>query len=163
MINLRNREVCYLTEEQHRRTMCFLELFLNCSSMKGRHVCTSWLLSSWVRLSARGTGAGSPRGVPPMTFVLTELNVTLLGLEFRSQPLTLLANNKVKLPGAQLVVWGFSDGVGLHWAVAPFWIQECVYLCICFLWRRQWHPTPVLLPGKSHGGRSLVGCPPWGR
>ena len=30
------------------------------------------------------------------------------------------------------------------------------------LWRRQWHPTPVLLPGKSHGWRSLVGCRPWG-
>ena len=29
--------------------------------------------------------------------------------------------------------------------------------------RRQWHPTPVLLPGKSHGQRSLVGCSPWGR
>ena len=29
--------------------------------------------------------------------------------------------------------------------------------------RRQWHPTPVLLPGKYHGRRSLVGCSPWGR
>ena len=28
--------------------------------------------------------------------------------------------------------------------------------------RRQWHPTPVLLPGKSHGQRSLVSCSPWG-
>ena len=28
--------------------------------------------------------------------------------------------------------------------------------------RRQWHPTPVFLPGKSHGWRSLVGCRPWG-
>ena len=28
---------------------------------------------------------------------------------------------------------------------------------------RQWHPTPVLFPGKSHGWRSLVGCSPWGR
>ena len=28
--------------------------------------------------------------------------------------------------------------------------------------RRQWHPTPVLLPGKSHGWGSLVGCSPWG-
>ena len=27
--------------------------------------------------------------------------------------------------------------------------------------RRQWHPTPVLLPGKPHGQRSLVGCSPW--
>ena len=26
---------------------------------------------------------------------------------------------------------------------------------------RQWQPTPVLLPGKSHGWRSLVGCSPW--
>ena len=29
--------------------------------------------------------------------------------------------------------------------------------------RSKWHPTPVLLPGKSHGWRSLVGCSPWGR
>ena len=29
--------------------------------------------------------------------------------------------------------------------------------------RRQWHLTPVLLPGKSHGQRSLEGCSPWGR
>ena len=29
--------------------------------------------------------------------------------------------------------------------------------------KRQWHPTLVLLPGKSHGRRSLVGCSPWGR
>ena len=28
-------------------------------------------------------------------------------------------------------------------------------------WRRTWQPTPVLLPGKSHGWRSLVGCSPW--
>ena len=31
-----------------------------------------------------------------------------------------------------------------------------------FFQRRQWHPTLVLLPGKSHGWRSLVGCSPWG-
>ena len=30
-------------------------------------------------------------------------------------------------------------------------------------WRRKWQPTPVFLPGKSHGWRSLVGCSPWGR
>ena len=29
--------------------------------------------------------------------------------------------------------------------------------------RRQWHPTPVLVPGKSYGWRSLEGCSPWGR
>ena len=30
------------------------------------------------------------------------------------------------------------------------------------MWRRQWHSTPVLLPGKSHGWRSLEGYSPWG-
>ena len=41
----------------------------------------------------------------------------------------------------------------------------CSFLSIgvATFWRRQWHPTPVLLPGKSHGWRSLVGCSPWGR
>ena len=31
-----------------------------------------------------------------------------------------------------------------------------------FLWRRKWQPTPVFLPGESHGQRSLVGYSPWG-
>ena len=34
---------------------------------------------------------------------------------------------------------------------------------VVFIWRRQWPPTPVLLPGKSHGWRSVVGYSPWGR
>ena len=44
------------------------------------------------------------------------------------------------------------------------------HMLICHLYilseisqRRQWHPTPVLLPGKSHGRGSLVGSSPWGR
>ena len=41
------------------------------------------------------------------------------------------------------------------WGSRLAWLSEC-------WWRRQWHPTPVLLPGKSHGWRSLVGCSPWG-
>ena len=40
---------------------------------------------------------------------------------------------------------------------------QCIFeeTC-CFIRRRHWHPTPVLLPGKSHGQRNLVGCSPWG-
>ena len=42
-----------------------------------------------------------------------------------------------------------------------FLIIKCNQLWnICRRW--QWHPTPVLSPGKSHGRRSLVGCSPWG-
>ena len=35
--------------------------------------------------------------------------------------------------------------------------------CVRIVPGYQWHPTPVLLPGKSHGWRSLVGCRPPGR
>ena len=44
---------------------------------------------------------------------------------------------------------------GEHWFFCP-------PSNLCFR-RRQWHPTPILLPGKSNGRRSLVGCSPWGR
>ena len=37
------------------------------------------------------------------------------------------------------------------------WMDKDVHI-----WRRRWHPTPVLLPGKSHGWRSLLGYSPWG-
>ena len=43
---------------------------------------------------------------------------------------------------------------------SKFHIYALVY---CIGRRRQWHPTPVLLPGKSHGWGSLVGYSPWGR
>ena len=42
------------------------------------------------------------------------------------------------------------------------WLKVLASHSIC-RWRRQWHPTPVLLPGKSRGQRSLEGCSPWGR
>ena len=42
--------------------------------------------------------------------------------------------------------------------------MRCQFLKVSHLfWRRQQHPTPVLLPRKSHGWRSLVGCSPWSR
>ena len=44
----------------------------------------------------------------------------------------------------------------------PAWLVYFIYSSL-YLWRRRWHPIPVLLPGKSHGWRSLVGCSPWGR
>ena len=43
------------------------------------------------------------------------------------------------------------------------WSQEDKPVSTDYTPRRQWHPTPVLLPGKFHGWRSLVGSSPWGR
>ena len=48
-----------------------------------------------------------------------------------------------------------SQRVGHDWATELNWTEQ-------YYQRRQWHPTPVLSPGKSHGWRSLVGCSPWG-
>ena len=45
--------------------------------------------------------------------------------------------------------------VGHNWATS-------LSLFTFMHWRRKWQPTPVLLPGKSHGQRSLVGYSPWG-
>ena len=49
-----------------------------------------------------------------------------------------------------------SLGVGHDWATS-------LSLFTFMHWRRKWQPTPVFLPGKSQGWRSLVGCRLWGR
>ena len=38
----------------------------------------------------------------------------------------------------------------------------CVCVCVCVYTWRAWQPTPVFLPGESHGQRSLIGYSPWG-
>ena len=56
----------------------------------------------------------------------------------------------------------------------PWWLRRLSICLQCrrpwfnpwvgkIFWRRKWQPTPVLLPGKSHGRRSMVGYSPWGR
>ena len=83
------------------------------------------------------------------------------------------------VPAKFLSPWnspGKNTGVdchALHQGVFP--TQESKLYLLCLLhWqvsslplapprrRRQWHPTPVLSPGKFQGRRSLVGCSPWG-
>ena len=53
------------------------------------------------------------------------------------------------------IFWRYLEG----WSQIFYWPIGILYAT---LRRRQWHPTPVLFPGKSHGWRSLVGCSPWG-
>ena len=52
---------------------------------------------------------------------------------------------------------------GSHFPFQKPQLNSVQFVPIDIGWRRQWHPTPLLLPGKSHGWRSLVGCSPWGR
>ena len=63
---------------------------------------------------------------------------------------------------SRLNIWNFLFHVLLKPILENF---ERFTLLVCEMsaWRRQWQATPVLLPRKSHGWRSLVGFSPWGR
>ena len=69
----------------------------------------------------------------------------------------------------QMLFFAYScDGLGVRFLMEPFISSSALHLIGLggfhgFFRRRQWQPTPVLLPGKSHGRRGLVGCSPWGR
>ena len=61
-----------------------------------------------------------------------------------------------------------SQRVGHDWATELNWTEQCGRAWFDpwvgkILWRRKWQPTPVLLPGKSHRWRSMVGYSPWSR
>ena len=72
------------------------------------------------------------------------------------------------------LVLSFLSGPTLRSMRLPWWLRGSSVCLQCrrpgfdawvgkILWRRKWQPTPVLLPGKSHGRRSLVSYSPWGR
>ena len=68
------------------------------------------------------------------------------------------------LPGSSVQSsLGKNTGVGWHFFLQGIFLTQELNPCLLHWQRRQWHPTPVLLPGKSRGQRSLVGCSPWGR
>ena len=87
--------------------------------------------------------------------------LTNLDSIFKSRDITLLTKFcLVKAMVFRVVMYGCES-----WTVKKAERQRInVFELWCWRrWRRQWHPTPVLLPGKSRGWRSLVGCSQWGR
>ena len=73
---------------------------------------------------------------------------------------TLYVSYSFKIIFVKAFFFPFKVGLNRHELNHTFY-NLCDYMKV--FRRRQWHPTPVLLPGKSHGWRSLVGCSPWGR
>ena len=70
--------------------------------------------------------------------------------------------------------WSLSTGRKLVLSLRTWWLRGSSVCLQCgrpgfnpwvrqIPWRRKWQPTPVFLPGESHGRRSLVGYSPWGR
>ena len=81
----------------------------------------------------------------------------------RFLPKTLPPNTIILGIGASI----FESGEDTHLVHNNIHHVTCVYIyytyiCILIYWRRKWQPTAVLLPGKSHGQRSLLGYSPWG-
>ena len=84
-------------------------------------------------------------------------------------PLSILTSNvgEIQLLHNVASIWSHHCFF-LFFLAAIVRVYWCLLVMICISLmandrRRQWHPTPVLLLGKSHGRRSLVGCSPWGR
>ena len=167
------------TIEDNIKCMLFMILYLFACLFWLRWVVTAVLSLSWV------VGSGDPSlqcaGFSLWWFLL--LPSGALG----PQVSVVVAYRLILLCGYS-VAWGYSESswtrdqthvpcIGRwilnHWTTReipfswflthPFRFLENLFsMSNIQHWRRQWHPTPVLLPGKSHGWRSLVACSPWG-
>ena len=86
---------------------------------------------------------------------------SLCPLPWKHRVLTtgLLGSFPMWLVKIHVVVLGYLS----YWERKKNKLKKILKISHTFTRRRQWQPTPVLLPGKSHGRRSLVGCSPWGR
>ena len=87
-----------------------------------------------------------------------ELKSLLIKVKEESEKVTLKLNiQKTKIMASGPITSWEIDGETVE-TVSDFILGGLQNHCR----RRQWHPTQVLLPGKSHGWRSLVGCSPSG-
>ena len=83
----------------------------------------------------------------------TELKIMQMGVWFMQKKNLQNSNQMTKSKGKTCLPWRFDEQ----------YTSFIFFKHVMHFWRRrQWHPTPVLLHGKSHGQRGLVGCSPWG-
>ena len=83
---------------------------------------------------------------PGFSYIIVSSSVKIVAISALSTTrASLVAQRLKRVPGMECRRPGFDPCIGK------------------IPWRRKWQPTPVLLPGEPHGGRSLVGYSPWGR
>ena len=116
---------------------------------------------SQVRIKTAGRNINNLRyadDTTPMAESKEELKSLLMKVKEESETHWLKTQH---LKTEDLVIWshhfGFPDRIHLQLGRPGLdpWVGN-------ISWRRERLPTPVLLPGKSHGQRGLVGCSPWG-
>ena len=146
-------------------------------SVAGGETGNEWISKMWY-ISATEYYSSTKRN-EALTHATTEMNWENMVLNERSQAQKATYNrfhcyetsslDKFMQPGSRLVVtgrWGGAPQVAQWWRICLFrrhrrlgfypWVKESP-------WRRKWQPTPVFLPEKPHGQRSLAGYGPWDR
>ena len=93
-------------------------------------------------------------GIKPMSFYVSRIADGFFTTDPPGKPIKLLYNPAIPLLGIYP-----EEAITEKDTCTP--IFTATLFTIARTWRRQWHPTPVLLPGKSHGQRTLVDCSPW--
>ena len=139
---------------------------LPCCCLHSSLSCSSW---SQTPLHIQGAAPGHqtenrlPCRLPPSAFPApSPLGVWLCRLcGVLSHPICLHTGPSVPEPGAVCRIQKEGGPAvpsrSSRGRPCPPWVHLTIYES------PHWHPTPVLLPGESHGWRSLVGCSPWGR
>ena len=87
--------------------------------------------------------------------------------DLRSKWCPTVTFNGLGRPNLRMISWSSIFFFFLNYILSLLSRDGEVFWVVIFIadlkWRRQWYPIPVLLPGKSHELRSLVGCSPWDR
>ena len=109
------------------------------------------------------TGSSQPRDQTQVSHIASRFFTSLSHkgspriLEWVAYPFSRGSSQPRSWTGVSCIAGGFFT----NWVMQLNYILTLLNLALSFgrqdQWRRQWHPTPVLLPGKSHGWRSLVG------
>ena len=140
-------EKCLFSSLAHFLTGSFIFLELSCSSclyifeINSLSVCLSLFTSTHL-----------------FSFLICKLGVITVNIVME-------ISRRVKL-NLLTCTWQILNNCEMLWVFLPFYMVQSLSAITSNLVparRRQWHPTPVPLPGKSHGRRSLVGCSPRGR
>ena len=126
---------------------------------------TSWeidggTVSDFIFLGSKITADGDCSHEIKRHFLLKRKVMTNLHSILKSRDITLLTKvHLVKAMVFLVVFWGLpyssdSEESACNGGGFNCWVRKIP-------WRREWQPTPVLLPGKFHGQRSLEGYGPW--
>ena len=119
------------------------QTFAKLSMCVTKAVATTLLLALWDSLSQRYPAKLTYRYCNLWVFILSCYVLVVIYYRTTERGASLVAQTVKNLPA----MWETWDWL-LGWELIP--------------WRRAWQPTPVFLPGESHGQRSLAGCSPWG-